>query len=134
MIQAGWAGLDAGGDDVITVGDVPHDWLFARAAAVVHHCGAGTTAAGLRAGVPIVAVPAGYGDQPFWARRLFELGVSPQPLRQSHLDPKILGVAIRTVLSTNRFRDNAEGIASQINTENGAGQVVSTVEKVLSYR
>ncbi|OBJ96208.1 sterol 3-beta-glucosyltransferase [Mycolicibacterium fortuitum] len=134
VIQAGWAGLDAGGDDVITVGDVPHDWLFARAAAVVHHCGAGTTAAGLRAGVPTVAVPAGYGDQPFWARRLFELGVSPQPLRQSHLDPKSLGVAIRTVLSNNRFRDNAEVISTQIDAEDGAGQVVSTVEKVLSYR
>lgn len=134
VIQAGWSGLDACGDDVLAVGEVPHDWLFPRAAAVAHHCGAGTAAAGLRAGVPTIPVPAGYGDQPFWARRLFELGVSPPPLRQNHLDPDDLGAAIRTVLSNNAFRENAESLAIRINAEDGAGKVTSTVEQALSYR
>ncbi|MEV0670805.1 glycosyltransferase [Mycobacterium sp. NPDC050441] len=134
VIQAGRAGLDACGDDVIAVGDVPHDWLFARACAVVHHCGAGTAAAGLRAGIPTIAVPAGYGDQPFWARRLFELGVSPQPIRQKRLNADTLGAAIRTVLSTNRFRDNAEALAIRIDAEDGAGRAVTAVGTVLSDR
>jgi hypothetical protein len=48
VIQSGWAGLNVPGDDILTVGEVPHDWLFEGAAVVVHHCGAGTTAAGTR--------------------------------------------------------------------------------------
>lgn len=134
VIQAGWSGLDPHGEDVLVIGDVPHDWLFPRASAVVHHCGTGTTAAGLRAGVPTIAVPAGFGDQPFWARRLFELGVSPPPLRQNRLNPGELGAAIRTALSNNTFRDSANSLAMRISTEDGAGKVVSTVERALSYR
>ena len=55
VVQSDWAGLEVHGDDVLTVGAVPHEWLPPRAAAVVHHCGAGTTAAALRAGVPTAA-------------------------------------------------------------------------------
>jgi sterol 3beta-glucosyltransferase len=68
LLQAGWAGLAdaAGRDDVLVVDDVPHDWLFARMAAVVHHGGAGTTHTGLRAGIPNVVVPF-FADQPLWA-------------------------------------------------------------------
>ncbi|ESV60946.1 family 28 glycosyl transferase [Mycobacteroides abscessus MAB_091912_2446] len=64
-MQAGWAGINVDDENTLTVTEVPHRWLFPHVAAVVHHCGAGTTAAGLRAGVPTVAVP-GLGDQPFW--------------------------------------------------------------------
>ncbi|MEJ8641308.1 hypothetical protein WKI68_07140 [Streptomyces sp. MS1.HAVA.3] len=54
IVQAGWSGLHAEGDELLTVQEVPHAWLFRRTAAVIHHAGAGTTAAGLRAGVPAV--------------------------------------------------------------------------------
>jgi hypothetical protein len=67
VVQSGWADLGPVGDDILVVGDLPHEWLFPRTAAVVHHAGAGTTAAGLRAGVPTVAVPA-LVDQPSWTR------------------------------------------------------------------
>jgi UDP:flavonoid glycosyltransferase YjiC (YdhE family) len=83
VIQAGWAGLNLSGDDVLTIGDVPHDGLFDRVAAVVHHCGAGTAAGGLRAGVPAIGVPS-MGDQPYWARRLRDLGVSAATIPQRH--------------------------------------------------
>lgn len=132
VVQAGWAGLDVCGDDVIAVGDVPHDWLFARAAAVVHHCGAGTAAAGLRAGVPAIAVPAAYGDQPFWARRLFACGVSPQPLPQRRLSADNLASAIRSVLSDNGLRDNAAELARRMGSEDGAGRVVTAIDRVLN--
>ena len=79
IVQRGWADLTVDGTDVLAIDDVPHAWLFPKMAAVVHHAGAGTTAAGLRAGVPSVPVPFAH-DQPFWARRVFELGVGPAPI------------------------------------------------------
>lgn len=76
VIQRGWAGLTADGDDMVTVDETPHSLLFPRMAAVVHHCGAGTTAAGVRAGVPAVPVPIQF-DEGFWGERLVALGVAP---------------------------------------------------------
>lgn len=131
VIQAGWAGLDSCGDDMIAIGEVPHDWLFARVAAVVHHCGAGTTAAGLRAGVPAIAAPGAYGDQPFWARRLFSLGVSPRPIPLRGLTADNLGRAMRDVLSDGRFRDHAARVATAVAAEDGAGRVLKAVENAL---
>jgi sterol 3beta-glucosyltransferase len=66
ILQSGWGGLSKTDlpDNVFVVGSVPHSWLFSRVAAVVHHGGAGTTAAGLRAGVPNIVIPF-FGDQPF---------------------------------------------------------------------
>lgn len=132
VIQAGWAGLEFSGDDVIAVGEVPHDWLFAQATAVVHHCGAGTAAAGLRAGVPAIAAPGPYGDQPFWARRLFDLGVSPRPIPQRRLSADNLSEAIHDVLSDSSFGDQAAKTAAAIAAEDGAGGVLAAVVKVLS--
>ena len=77
VVQAGWTGLTGTGDRILPVGDLPHDWVFPRVAAVVHHAGAGTTGAGLRAGVPAVPVPV-LADQPFWACRLHRLGRGPR--------------------------------------------------------
>ncbi|WKG05057.1 glycosyltransferase [Mycolicibacterium sp. HK-90] len=134
VIQAGWAGLDVGGDDVMAVGEIPHDWLFARAAAVVHHCGAGTAAAGLRAGVPTVAVPAGYGDQPFWARRLFEFGVGPRPIPQRRLSAENLGAAIHETLANYDYRARAAALAARLGAEDGAGRVLDAVEAALSIQ
>jgi UDP:flavonoid glycosyltransferase YjiC (YdhE family) len=57
VVQAGWAGLTGAGDRILAVGDLSHDWVFPQVAAVVHHAGAGTTGAALRAGVPAVPVP-----------------------------------------------------------------------------
>ncbi|MHC9291624.1 glycosyltransferase [Mycobacterium sp. LTG2003] len=132
VIQAGWAGLDVSGDDVIAVGDVPHDWLFPHATAVVHHCGAGTAAAGLRAGVPTVPVPAAYGDQPFWARRLYELGVGPAPISQRRLTVDALAAAIHEALSQSRFKDNVRRLADALDAEDGAGKVVQIVELTMA--
>jgi vancomycin aglycone glucosyltransferase len=76
IISEGWAELDLIDDapDCLAVGDVSHDVLFPRVAAVVHHGGAGTTAAAARAGVPQIITPM-FGDQFYWARRIMDLGV-----------------------------------------------------------
>ena len=125
VVQAGWSGLRVGaGDDVLSVDTLPHEWLFPRMAAVVHHCGAGTTAAGLRAGVPAVAVPV-LADQPFWARRLHALGVSPRPLPLPKLTADRLAQAIRAATGDARLRENAAAVAAKLAAEDGAAPILA---------
>ena len=126
VVQSGWAELETAGDDILLVGDVPHDWLFPRTAAVVHHAGAGTTAAGLRAGVPAVPVPF-LVDQPFWADRLHRLGVSPQPLPLHELTPDTLAEALRACLDPSMYRDRATELPHRIRGEDGAAAVLRRV-------
>ncbi len=79
IILSGWGGLHSGDlpDSVYMLDSIPFSWLFPRVAAVVHHGGAGTTSAGLRAGVPSIIVPF-FADQPFWGQRVADLGVGPR--------------------------------------------------------
>ncbi|MGE3288095.1 MAG: glycosyltransferase [Pseudonocardia sp.] len=129
VVQAGWAGLDASGADILPVGDLPHDWLFPRTAAVVHHAGAGTTGAGLRAGVPAVPVPV-LVDQPFWADRLHRLGVAPRPLPMHGLTADTLADALRECLDRSTLRDRATALAHRIRAEDGAAGVVSLLTRL----
>jgi sterol 3beta-glucosyltransferase len=129
VVQSGWAELGAGGDDVLLVGDLPHDWLFPRTAAVVHHAGAGTTAAGLRAGVPAVPVPF-LVDQPFWAERLHRLGVAPHPLPLQELTADALADALRSCLDEATYRDRAIELGHRIRAEDGAAVVLSLVTRL----
>jgi sterol 3beta-glucosyltransferase len=130
IVQNGWAGLDVVDDDVLTVGEVPHDWLFPQVSAVAHHCGAGTTAAGLRAGVPTIALPA-LGDGPFWARRLARLGVSAATIPQRRLTVERFADAIRIASSDPQLRAHTQRLARRIEAEDGAAQVLSAVETEL---
>jgi sterol 3beta-glucosyltransferase len=114
-------------DDVITVGSLPHGWLFPRMAAVVHHAGAGTTGAGLRAGVPAVPVPV-MTDQPWWASRLVRLGVSPGVLPHPRLSAAGLAAALTRVTGEPAYRRRAVEIASRIAGEDGCGQVARAFE------
>jgi UDP:flavonoid glycosyltransferase YjiC (YdhE family) len=129
VVQSGWAELRAGGSDLMLVGDLPHDWLFPRTAAVVHHAGAGTTGAGLRAGVPAVPVPV-LVDQPFWADRLHRLGVAPAPLPMHELTADTLADAIRSCLDRPAYRDRALDLARQIRAEDGAAEVLSLMTRL----
>ena len=114
VIQAGRASLaktDPASDDAIVIGEVPHDWLFPRMAAVIHHAGAGTAAAGLRAGIPAVSVPM-IGDQPFWAARLAALGTGPRPIRYKRLSAQALAAAIRDAITRPSYRAQAQAMAA----------------------
>ncbi|MGX8909994.1 glycosyltransferase [Streptomyces netropsis] len=130
VVQTGWSDLSVTGDDVLAVDEIPHHWLFPRMAAVVHHAGAGTTAAGLRAGVPAVPVPAQL-DAPFWARRLTALGVSPGPVPLAELSSDRLAAALRRAVEEPAHRHRARALAARINAEDGAAKVVATVERLL---
>ncbi|WP_330185047.1 glycosyltransferase [Nocardia sp. NBC_01503] len=133
IVQAGWLQLAVTADDVITIDDVPHDWLFPQMAAVVHSCGAGTTAAGLRAGVPAIGVPS-YSDQPFWAQRLTDLGVCAATIPHDKLTAVNLAAAIRTATTDPTLRANATEVAAHIGAEDGAGQAVKLIEAHLAAR
>ncbi|MGE5072562.1 MAG: glycosyltransferase, partial [Anaerolineae bacterium] len=83
ILSQGWAGLmpEDLGNDCISIGDVSHEKLFPRVAAVVHHGGAGTTHTAALAGRAQVIIPHNY-DQFFWAHRIQQLGVGVSgPLR-----------------------------------------------------
>jgi sterol 3beta-glucosyltransferase len=113
----------------ILLGEVPHDWLFPRMAAVIHHAGAGTTAAGLRAGVPGVGVPM-LGDQPFWAARLAALGCGPPPIPYRRLTFRRLTAAIRDVANRPYYREQARAVAAKLASEDGAAPVISALESL----
>ncbi|WP_236240450.1 glycosyltransferase [Streptomyces sp. CC228A] len=127
VLQSGWSGLQADGDDILTIGEVPHDWLFPRMAALVHACGAGTTAAGLRAGVPCVPVPVQL-DQPFWAHRLTALGVAPGPIPFRHLTPHRLAAALRHTTRTPAYRARARALAHRLSTEDATPRILSVID------
>lgn len=113
-------------DDVFTVSSVPHEWLFPQAAAVVHHCGAGTTAAGLRAGVPTVAVPH-FGDQPLWAERVYALGAGTRPIQRTRLTAANLADAIRTATTDAAMRHRAAEFGARLRAEDGVARAVECV-------
>jgi UDP:flavonoid glycosyltransferase YjiC (YdhE family) len=133
VVQSGWAELGPAGDDIILVGDLPHDWLFPRTAAVVHHAGAGTTGAGLRAGVPAVPVPV-LADQPFWADRLQRLGVAPHPLPMHELTADSLTNALRSCVDGSAYRDRATELAGRIRADDGPAVVLSLIAQLEGER
>ena len=112
-------------------GSIPHAWLFPRMAAVVHHGGVGTTAAGLRAGVPSIAIPY-FGDQPFWGRRIAELGVGPQPIPRSRLTADRLALALQSATTDASMQERAARLGEAIRAEDGIGNAVRVIEDFIA--
>ncbi|MFF0448930.1 glycosyltransferase [Streptomyces sp. NPDC004609] len=133
VIQSGWSGLRADGDDMLTVGELPHSTLFPRTAAVVHAAGAGTTAAGLRAGVPAVPVPVQF-DQPFWAARLKALGVAPGSVPLRRLAVPALAAALTEATTDRGYRRRARFLADRLAEEDAVRPVLEAVERLAAPR
>ena len=126
VLHAGAAGLGSVDERwVRVVGDVPHEWLFPKVAGVVHHGGAGTTAAALRAGVP-QAVVAHIGDQPYWGRRVHEIGVGARPIRRHALTVEWLTEVLRGFARGERA-ERAASMGEQIRLEDGVGRAVEAL-------
>ena len=113
---------------MLQVDDVPHQWLFPRMAALVHHGGAGTTAAALRSGVPSVVVPFG-GDQHHWGRTLVKMGVSPQVLSVDDLTAESLAHAIALAINDRDLHTRASSLGESIHKEDGVSRAVEIVDQ-----
>jgi len=125
ILSTGWGGIGDSDlpDNVIKIDFAPHDWLFPRMAAVVHHGGAGTMAAGLRAGLPSVIIPF-FGDQSFWGWRVAELGVGPSPIPRKKLAAKLLAEAIEFATNDRGTRKRAKQLGDAIRAEKGVDNAV----------
>ncbi|HEU4329929.1 MAG TPA: glycosyltransferase [Lapillicoccus sp.] len=130
ILQAGWSGLAAAeDDDILSIGEAPHEWLLPRVAAMVHHGGAGTTAAAIHHGVPAVPVPV-LADQPFWSDRVHRQGAATEPIPFRHLTAERLAFALRQVLYVPSYRANAQVLARKVAEEDGAGAVLAAIERL----
>lgn len=131
VVATGWGGLTEADlpPGVLRIRAAPHDWLFPRCAAVVHHGGAGTTAAGLRAGKPTVICPF-FGDQPFWGRRVHELGAGPPPVGQKELTADRLAAGLAAVTTDGAMRARAETLGARMRAEDGVAQAVAEIERI----
>lgn len=124
LLATGWGGLAAAhAERVHTVRSVPHDWLFPRTTAVIHHGGSGTTHAGLRAGCPTLICPF-IGDQSFWGHRIHALGAGPTPLPGRRITDARLRPAIDRLLDDHDLRERATSLGHQIRTENGVAAAI----------
>ncbi len=128
VISAGGAGFSSGSlpDGVRVVGSTSHSWLFPHCAAVIHHGGAGTTAAAFVAGVP-QGVVAHIGDQPFWGRRVSELGVGAAPIRRHELTADVLTALITEATEPARAV-RARALGEQLRTEDGVSRAVEQLD------
>lgn len=133
ILLTGWGGLrtDWIPDNVFVFDSAPHSWLFPRMAAVVHHGGAGTTAEGLRAGVPAVIIPFAF-DQHFWGERIKAMGVGPDPIPQKKLTVDHLAHAIRIAVTDTRMKQLAKSYGAAIRAENGIGVAVEKIKHCLA--
>jgi sterol 3beta-glucosyltransferase len=129
ILLTGWGGRKQTQHypDALYLEDVPHDWLFPRCITVVHHGGAGTTAAGLRAGLPNIVIPHGI-DQLFWGKRIAAIGAGPAPIILGMLSVETLASAITRVKDP-ELRARVKGIGRLIQAEDGVGEAVRQIEE-----
>jgi len=135
ILLSGWGGMQKMDfpDSVYMVDSIPHAWLFSQVAAVVHHGGASTTAAGLRGGVPSIVIPF-LGDQPFWGRRVQDLGVGPAPIPRSKLTVDRLAQAIEEAVTNTAMRQRAAELGAKIQAEDGIANAVKIIEHLESIK
>jgi sterol 3beta-glucosyltransferase len=132
LLLSGWGGLQQTDlpDTVLKVDSAPHDWLLPRMKAVIHHGGAGTTAAAFRSGQPSMAVPF-FGDQPFWGNRIERLGVGAKALPRLELSIDSLSDRLKQLTRDDRLKANAQQLGDRIHLENGTQKAVQIIENYL---
>ncbi|MCP4578389.1 MAG: glycosyltransferase family 1 protein [Deltaproteobacteria bacterium] len=133
LVQKGWAGFntahipdDVDKNRVMVAGFMPHDPLFSRADAVIHHGGTGTTGRALKNGCPVLVEP--YGNDQFYnAKRVLELqvGAAMHPLK---LTAKELAAVLEKKVLTDRYKDNAKGLKEKLSGENGINTACDIIE------
>jgi sterol 3beta-glucosyltransferase len=130
IFLTGWAGAFTAeaGEDLLCIDEAPHDWLFPRCKTILHHGGAGTTAAGLRSGRPNVIVPH-TADQPFWGKRVAAIGAGPDPIPIKRLTVQRLVTALMQTEDP-AIRACAQETGRLIQQEDGVGEAVRIIESI----
>ncbi len=100
---------------------VAHDWLFPQMQAIVHHGGAGTTAASLSAGVPTIIIPS-ISDQWFWGYQVARVGVGPRPISRKDLTTQKLVERLSTAIHNQEMRQKAKDMGDRVRKEHGVEQ------------
>ncbi|XP_072955913.1 sterol 3-beta-glucosyltransferase UGT80A2 isoform X1 [Typha angustifolia] len=132
VINKGWGGLGnlaEPKDFVYLLDNIPHDWLFLQCKAVVHHGGAGTTAAGLKAACPTTIVPF-FGDQPFWGDQVNSRGLGPPPIPIDQFSLQKLIDAIKFMMDP-KVKERAVELAKAMESEDGVTGAVKAFLKHL---
>lgn len=134
VVARGWGGIDpkrVPGNVFALLERAPHDKLFPMMGAVVHHGGAGTTAAGLTAGRPSLALPQTV-DQPFWGARIHALGCGPVPIPQKQMTPEKLAAVLQDLSTNLGYAENAAALGEKLRAEDGTGNALAVIERVLA--
>lgn len=133
LVSKGWGGIGADQvgipEGVFMLGNCPHDWLFKQVSCVVHHGGAGTSAAGISSGRPTVVVPF-FGDQPFWGAMIARAGAGPKPIAYKDLTADQLAAAIQEALKPGSLERAAE-LSDKIRQEKGSEDGAKSFHKHL---
>lgn len=134
LFLTGWGGIHKTDlpDHVFKLEAIPHDWLFPQMKAIVHHGGAGTTAATLRSGIPGIVVPF-FADQPFWGDHTTRLGVSPPPISKQRLTVDRLSEAIQQAVEDSELRRRSQQLGATIRAEDGIDRAVQVIQTALSH-
>ncbi|TID26462.1 Glutathione reductase [Venturia nashicola] len=133
LVSKGWGGFGADElgipEGVFMLGNVPHDWLFQHVSCVVHHGGAGTTAAGIAAGKPTFVVPF-FGDQPFWGSMVNRAGAGPPPVPYKDLTAESLAAGILECIKPSS-QEKAKVMALKISKEKGTDAGAQSFHQML---
>lgn len=128
IILSGWSGVkNVSSMKVLYLDAVPHQWLLPRCKMIVHHGGAGTTSAGLRAGIPNLVIPYA-ADQPFWGRRVNAIGAGPRPIPVRKLSVENLTRSIAECADITT-RNRAHAIGQDLRSESGVTTSIQIIEK-----
>lgn len=127
IILSGWGSAKREStDDVLYLESAPHDWLLPECKMVVHHGGAGTTSAALRAGIPQIVIPF-MADQPFWGSRVHAIGVAPKPIRVNQLSVDRM-VRAMAEAESKAILERAQAASQRIGSEDGVMNAVKLIE------
>lgn len=133
IVSKGWGNLGVdqvdAPDNILIIGSVPHDWLFQQVSCVIHHGGAGTTAAGLSLGCPTIIIPF-FGDQQFWGKIVAKAGAGPVPIPYKQLTAEKLTDAIQSALEP-ATKEKVQEISKKMKSESGVRDGVRSFHRHL---
>jgi len=133
VVLSGWKGINKIENENIYMTDyIDHNWLFPKISACVHHSGAGTTSACLKSATPQIPIPF-FADQPFWANRVYSLGLASKPIKRKNLNEENLFFSVKSILEDKEISKRAKEISKKISQENGIENALKSIDNIL-YR